>query len=62
MPNDLNASVDVRTLVQALGEAARAASREVARSDTAARNRALESAAATLVEREKTILAANAQT
>ena len=61
MPNDLNASSNIRALVQAMGESARAASRELARAGTAARNRALESAAAALVEREKTILAANAQ-
>jgi glutamate-5-semialdehyde dehydrogenase len=61
MPNDLNASVDVRAMVQALGEAARAASRGVARASTGAKNHALEAAAHALVEREKTILAANAQ-
>ncbi len=61
MPNDLNASADVSALVQAMGESARAASRELARASTAAKNRALESAAQALVEREKTILAANAQ-
>jgi len=61
MPNDLNASAGVSALVQAMGESARAASRELARASTAAKNRALESAAQALVEREKTILAANAQ-
>ena len=61
MPNDLNASADLRALVHAMGESARAAARELARASTAARNRALEMAAAALVEREKTILAANAQ-
>jgi glutamate-5-semialdehyde dehydrogenase len=61
MPNDLNPSADIRALVHALGESARAASREVARATTAAKNRALEAAADALVEREKTILAANAQ-
>jgi glutamate-5-semialdehyde dehydrogenase len=61
MPNDLNASADVRPMVQAMGEAARLASRAVARATTAAKNRALEAAADALVEREKTILAANAQ-
>ena len=60
MPNDLNAAESVRALVRAMGEAARAASRELARSSTAARNGALEAAARALVEREKTILAANA--
>jgi len=61
MPNDLNASADVRAMVRAMGEAARAASRELARAPTAAKNRALEAAAGALVDREKTILAANAQ-
>jgi glutamate-5-semialdehyde dehydrogenase len=61
MPNDLNATTDIPALVRAMGENARAASRELARAGTGARNRALESAAAALVEREKTILAANAQ-
>ena len=61
MPNDLNASADLRALVHAMGESARAAARELARASTAARNRALEMAATALVEREKTILAANAQ-
>jgi glutamate-5-semialdehyde dehydrogenase len=61
MPNDLNASADIPALVRAMGEAARAASRELARAPTAAKNRALEAAAAALVDREKTILAANAQ-
>jgi glutamate-5-semialdehyde dehydrogenase len=45
----------------AMGEAARAASRELARATTAAKNRALEEAADALVAREKTILAANAE-
>jgi glutamate-5-semialdehyde dehydrogenase len=48
-------------MVQAMGVAARVASRAVARASTGAKNRALESAADLLVEREKTILAANAQ-
>ncbi len=61
MPNDLNASADLRALVHAMGESARTAGRELARSSTAVRNRALESGAQALVEREKTILAANAQ-
>src|SRR4051812_21950792 len=59
--NDLNAPADVRALVTAMGEAARAASRELARAPTALKDRALESAADMLVAREKTILAANAQ-
>jgi glutamate-5-semialdehyde dehydrogenase len=61
MPNDLNASADLRAMVHAMGAAARAASREVARAPTAAKNRALEAAAEALVDREKTILAANAR-
>src|SRR5438034_2467237 len=61
MPNDLNASADLRALVRAMGESARAASRETARATTAAKNRALEAAADSLIDREKTILAANAQ-
>ena len=44
-----------------MGVAARAASRELARATTAAKNRALEAAAEALTDREKTILAANAQ-
>jgi glutamate-5-semialdehyde dehydrogenase len=44
-----------------MGEAARAASRELARATTAARNRALLAAAEALVDREKTILAENAK-
>ena len=61
MPNDLNASVDLRAMVHAMGESARAASREVARASTRAKNRALEAAAEALVDRQKTVLAANAQ-
>ncbi len=61
MPNDLNASADLKALVHAMGESARAAGRELARASTAAKNRALEAAAQELVGREKTILAANAQ-
>jgi glutamate-5-semialdehyde dehydrogenase len=61
MPNDLNPAADVGAMVQAMGAAARAASRELARAPTAAKNRALEAAAESLVGLEKTILAANAQ-
>ncbi|HET7731128.1 MAG TPA: glutamate-5-semialdehyde dehydrogenase [Usitatibacter sp.] len=60
MPNDLTAPADLRALMHAMGERARAASRAIARSGTAARNRALEAAAEALREREKTLLAANA--
>jgi glutamate-5-semialdehyde dehydrogenase len=59
--NDLTASSDVRPLMLAMGEAARAASRQLARAPSAAKNRALEEAASLLVAREKTILAANAE-
>jgi glutamate-5-semialdehyde dehydrogenase len=58
--NDLTASSDLRALMLAMGEAARGASRELARAATAAKNRALETAADALVAREKTLLAANA--
>ena len=61
MPNDVNASLDAGALVAALGEAARAASRDIAKATTAQKNGALEAAADMLVAREKTILAANAQ-
>jgi glutamate-5-semialdehyde dehydrogenase len=61
MANDLNTAVDAPAVVKAMGEAARAASRELARSSTAARNRALLAAADALIDREKAILAANAQ-
>ena len=61
MPNDLNASADVRAMVHAMGESARVASRALARATTSAKNRALEAAAQSLVDREKAILAANAQ-
>jgi glutamate-5-semialdehyde dehydrogenase len=60
MPNDLNTSPDIRALMLAMGERARAASRDMARATTAAKNRALEAAAEALREREKTLLAANA--
>jgi glutamate-5-semialdehyde dehydrogenase len=58
--NDL-ASPELHALILAMGERARAASRLIARSSTAVRNRALEIAATTLREREKSLLAANAQ-
>src|ERR1700682_3749938 len=59
--NDLTTSADVRALMLAMGEAARAASRELARATTAAKNRALEEAADALGARAKTMLAANAE-
>jgi glutamate-5-semialdehyde dehydrogenase len=61
MMNDLTPSSDVRGLMLGMGAAARAASRELARAPTAAKNRALEEAADALVAREKTLLAANAE-
>src|SRR5258706_10446796 len=61
MPNGLPGSADLKALVPAMGASARAAGRELARASTAAKNRALEAGAEALVEREKTILAANAQ-
>src|SRR6266851_2437902 len=60
MANDLNASPDPAAMVVAMGENARVASRVLARAGTATKNRALEAAAEALVDREKTILAANA--
>jgi glutamate-5-semialdehyde dehydrogenase len=59
--NELNSANDVASLIAALGQSAREASRVLARAGTAAKNRALEAAAAALVDREKTILAANAK-
>jgi glutamate-5-semialdehyde dehydrogenase len=50
----------LQAMVQAMGERARVASRALARATTGQKNRALEAAAAALVEREKSILAANA--
>src|SRR6266513_2350101 len=61
MANDLNASPELAAMVAAMGENARAASRALATAPTAAKNRALDAAAEALVDREKTVLAANAQ-
>ncbi|HEX3063447.1 MAG TPA: glutamate-5-semialdehyde dehydrogenase, partial [Usitatibacter sp.] len=61
MPNDLNVSADLRAMMLAMGESARIASRTLARAGTAAKNRALEAAAQALLQRERTILAANAE-
>jgi len=61
MPNDLTTANDIRALMLAMGERARAASRGMARATTLSKNRALQAAAAALREREKTLLAANAQ-
>jgi glutamate-5-semialdehyde dehydrogenase len=51
--------LDVAKYVQDLGIAARAAARELARADTAAKSRALEAMAAEIRKQAKTILAAN---
>ena len=59
--NDLNTAAEARTVVETLGAAARLAAAELRRASTAAKNRALDVAAGTLVDREKTILAANAK-
>ena len=59
--NDLTASTDLHAHMLAMGEAARSASRALAKATTAAKNRALEAAADALVARENGILAANAE-
>jgi glutamate-5-semialdehyde dehydrogenase len=59
--NDVNSAAGLRGMVLEMGERARTASRALARAGTAQKNRALEEAANALIEREKTILAANAQ-
>src|SRR5687767_8323621 len=61
MPNDPDTTTDMRALMLAMGERARAASRGMASATTAAKNRALEAAAEALRDREKALLAANAQ-
>jgi glutamate-5-semialdehyde dehydrogenase len=58
-PNDQ--SIDVASLIQAMGERARAAARELARASSGAKDRALLAAAEALADREKAILAANAK-
>ena len=60
MPNDLNASADIRAMMHAMGESARLASRALARATTGVKNRALEAAAEALLQRSRGILAANA--
>jgi glutamate-5-semialdehyde dehydrogenase len=57
--SETHTTTDVTALVAAIGRAAREASRVIARAPTAAKNRALEVAAEALVDREKSILAAN---
>ncbi len=54
-------STDIAAVILAMGERARAASRLLARAPSGAKDRALEAAAAALLDREKAILAANAR-
>ena len=54
-------SNDIASIILAMGERARAASRALARATTGAKNRALEAAAEAMLDREKAILAANAK-
>src|SRR5687768_10494982 len=54
-------STDIAAVILAMGERARAASRLLARAPSGAKDRALEAAAAALLDREKAILAANAK-
>jgi glutamate-5-semialdehyde dehydrogenase len=61
MANDIAPKAELRATLLALGENARAAAAELARASTAAKNRALLAAAEALVDREKTILSANAR-
>ena len=60
MPNDLT-STNLHAVMVAMGEAARTASRALARAGTGAKNRALLAAADALGDRERGILAANAE-
>jgi glutamate-5-semialdehyde dehydrogenase len=60
-PGESAASPELHAAMLALGESARAAATALARATTAAKNRALAAAAEALVDREKTILAANAR-
>jgi glutamate-5-semialdehyde dehydrogenase len=61
MPNDLNASAHLPTVMLAMGERARVASRAMAKASAGMKILALEKAAEALVDREKAILAANAK-
>ncbi len=67
MPNDLKAALppdtadELRAAMVALGQNARAAATELARATTGAKNAALLAAAGALVDRERTIIAANAK-
>src|SRR6267142_1400105 len=57
----MNAPLDIKSYMLEIGQRARAASREVARADTAAKNRALIAAAKTMRRDAKKLLAANAE-
>jgi glutamate-5-semialdehyde dehydrogenase len=61
MANDLTHPNDVRELMQAIGERARSAATRLAAAGTREKNLALEAAADSLVDRERTILDANGQ-
>ena len=61
MANDLTSQTDVRALMQSIGERARAAATALAAAGTRERNLALEAAADSLHDRERTILEANGQ-
>jgi glutamate-5-semialdehyde dehydrogenase len=60
MANDTT-TTDVRALMQSIGERARAAASRLAAAGTREKNLALEAAAESLVDRERTLLEANAQ-
>src|SRR3979411_896582 len=57
----MNAPSDIKSYMLDVGRRARAASREVARADTAAKNRALVAAAKAVRRDAKKLLAANAE-
>ena len=61
MPNDLTTNSELHEQMLAMGERARRASRAVAKATAGAKNRALELAAEALVDRQKSLLAANAK-
>ena len=57
----MNAPLDIKSYMLEVGRRARAASREVARADTAAKNRALLAAAKAIRRDAKKLVAANAE-
>ncbi len=61
MANDLTTQTDVRALMQSIGERARASATALAAAGTREKNLALEAAADSLLDRERTILEANGQ-